>query len=450
MPTSQNRDMGTRTRHPAYSSAVRFLFVNRHGFEKISDGHEYFLGVNSVHSARRKILVAKKIPTKASSTKKIAGGADERQQQISGNALPRRSLEQALIVAEKLREVYAGKSATWEELGEALGISVKNKNFKYLVWSAAAYGLVTTENEQARKLYSLGETGRKIVAETFQGEAQEAKVKAVMTPTVLSQFYTDYNNNPIPGAQHIDNVLETRYKVPRDRTKEATEIILANGKFAGIFEEQTLGQPPIVRLTGVPSGSLSDAKETERSVKDMSSTNRLDVAVPRRNEKVGDAVAWDTICFYITPLGEEGSEERRHADMMLRHVLKPVFEDASINFQVVRADEIAKTGLITSQILEHLARARLCVADMSFRNPNAFYELGVRHAFLLPTIQIIHKTDKIPFDVSQGRTITIDTSDRYTIADRLESARKELREYVNNLLHDAGVEVNPVAVYLPG
>lgn len=74
----------------------------------------------------------------------------------------------------------------------------------------------------------------------------------------------------------------------------------------------------------------------------------------------------------------------------------------------------------------------------------------MRHAFLLPTIQIIHKTDKIPFDVSQGRTITIDTSDRYTIADRLESARKELREYVTNLLHDAGVEVNPVAVYLPG
>ncbi len=94
--------------------------------------------------------------------------------------------------------------------------------------------------------------------------------------------------------------------------------------------------------------------------------------------------------------------------------------------------------------------AKLCVADLSFRNPNAFYELGVRHALLLPTIQLIHKSDKIPFDVSQGRTIIIDTSDRYTIGDRLESARKELTEYVTNAFSETGIEGNPVAVYLPG
>lgn len=152
--------------------------------------------------------------------------------------------------------------------------------------------------------------------------------------------------------------------------------------------------------------------------------------------------------FLQTPLGDEASEERKHADMMLKHLLEPVFE--KIGFTVIRADEIAKSGIITSQILEHIAKSKLCVADLSFRNPNAFYELGVRHAFLLPTIQIIHKSDKIPFDVSQGRTITIDTADRYTITDRLDSARKELKEYVTNLLQDSGSEVNPVAVYLPG
>jgi predicted ATPase len=104
-----------------------------------------------------------------------------------------------------------------------------------------------------------------------------------------------------------------------------------------------------------------------------------------------------------------------------------------------------------SRVFEHLANARVCVADLSFHNPNAFYELGVRHAFLLPTIQLIHKSKNIPFDVSQGRTITIDTSDSYMVADHLESARKTLSEYVKNLLADSnGPEDNPVAVYLPG
>lgn len=135
--------------------------------------------------------------------------------------------------------------------------------------------------------------------------------------------------------------------------------------------------------------------------------------------------------------------------MMLKHVVRPVFE--AVGFKVVRADEIAKTGIISQQVFEHLAKAKICVADLSFHNPNAFYELGVRHAFLLPTIQLIHRSKKIPFDVSQGRTITIDTADNYMVADHLDSARKTLGEYVKNLLAGSGgAEDNPVAIYLPG
>ena len=44
--------------------------------------------------------------------------------------------------------------------------------------------------------------------------------------------------------------------------------------------------------------------------------------------------------------------------------------------------------------LFHPAKAKVCVADLSFHNPNAFYELDVRRAFLLPTIQTIHRSWK--------------------------------------------------------
>lgn len=96
---------------------------------------------------------------------------------------------------------------------------------------------------------------------------------------------------------------------------------------------------------------------------------------------------------------------------------------------------------------------RLCIADLSFNNPNAFYELGVRHMCMLPTIQIIRKGDKIPFDVSQGRTIVIDTSDVYTVMDKIESAKKELAEHVKHSMQskpDSPSEDNPVFTYLPG
>lgn len=217
---------------------------------------------------------------------------------------------------------------------------------------------------------------------------------------------------------------------------EAVEIIKANGKYAGILEEKGEGKPPIVRVTSVPTAE-EPLTESESGVASTAAVSTPSVS------------GWDKTCFYITPIGDDGTEERRHANMMLKHVVRPVFEAAG--FKVVRADEIAKTGIISQQVFEHLAKARICVADLSFHNPNAFYELGVRHAFLLPTIQLIHKSKKIPFDVSQGRTITIDTADNYMVADHLDSARKTLSEYVKNLLAGgAGADDNPVAIYLPG
>ena len=72
---------------------------------------------------------------------------------------------------------------------------------------------------------------------------------------------------------------------------------------------------------------------------------------------------------------------------------------------------------------------------------------------LLPTIQIIRKGDKVPFDVSQGRTITVDTSDVYTVMDKFESAGKELVEHLRVSLQsakEASSVDNPVLTYLPG
>ena len=161
-----------------------------------------------------------------------------------------------------------------------------------------------------------------------------------------------------------------------------------------------------------------------------------------------DAASFDKARFVLTPIGTEESEQRKHADAILRHLIEPILNE--MGFAAVRADKIAKPGIITKQIIEYIAYSPLCVADLSFNNPNAFYELGVRHALKLSTIQIIRKGDTIPFDVAQGRTIIIDTGDPYTIMDRFEVARKELREHVNSILK--GVEPtqeNPITYFLP-
>ncbi|MBI3798515.1 MAG: hypothetical protein HY268_16330 [Deltaproteobacteria bacterium] len=119
----------------------------------------------------------------------------------------------------------------------------------------------------------------------------------------------------------------------------------------------------------------------------------------------------------------------------------------------VDISQVQKRGDLTLNALEHkmecIAKAKMCIADLSFNNPNAFYELGVRHICKLPTVQIIRKGDKIPFDVSQGWTIKIDMSDVYSVIESIESAEKELRQQVRHALsNEYKGEDNPVNTYL--
>jgi hypothetical protein len=290
-------------------------------------------------------------------------------------------------------------------------------------------------------ILGLAETARKILAPNYSGEDREGKVKALLTPRILSKFYTDYNGHTLPDRTHFPNVLENRYQIPRDRTGEAIELITSNGRFAGILHDQPDGTT-VVKLDDI--GISVEKKPTGPSAD-------FAVAPTQPTQEVSPSqYDWQKTCFFITPIGEDGSEQRRHADMMLKHVIEPVAQEFGL--QVVRADKIERSGLITQQIFEQLARAKLCIADLSFTNANVFYELGVRHTCKLPTIQLIRKSDRIPFDVSQGRTIVIDTTDIYLIADRLESARKELGEHVRYIVSanpNEPADDNPVHLYLP-
>lgn len=375
-----------------------------------------------------------KLKRKPSVAKRTASG-DEANTRVSSEALPRRTLEAALRVANVIRDTYASKNTTWEEIATGLKVKPNVPANRYPLWSAVAYGIVLKNDKHS---YSLAETGRKILAPTYEGERDEGIKKALFTPSVLSRFFTDYNGATLPTGELFSNVLETRYQVPRERTKEAVEIIMENARFAGALSSQGDGKETIRFTDAAFPVSAGSAPLANASV------DSSPIEGPQRSH----ATDWDKVCFIITPIGADDSQERKHADAVLKHLIEPVLE--KVGFQAVRADKISKPGIITKQIIEHIAHSRLCIADLSFNNPNAFYEIGVRQAFKLSTIQIIRKGDKIPFDVSQGRTIVIDTSDPYTIMDRVEAGRNELREHVESCLKGSDKpEDNPISLFLP-
>src|SRR5882724_8238491 len=89
---------------------------------------------------------------------------------VSSEALPRRTLAEALRIAQVIRDSYAGKPTSWSEIAGALGLSDKNPVNRYPLWSAVAYGLVLKHDDNT---YSLSETGRKVLAPTYEREREE-------------------------------------------------------------------------------------------------------------------------------------------------------------------------------------------------------------------------------------------------------------------------------------
>ena len=276
-------------------------------------------------------------------------------------------------------------------------------------------------------------------AATFQFHLRQhkGKLKAILTPTLLAKFYTQYNGSSLPEGDIFLNVLEHRLEIPRSRAEEARDIILRNAEFVGILERDTNGANVIrFSLSGPPPSAPGVEQDETESTAVAGLGGTITTVRPES-------------CFVITPIGKADSEERRHADAILKHLIEPVI--AEVKLEVIRADRITKPGIINKQVIEQLAYSRLCIADLSFNNPNAFYEMGLRHAFKLPMIQVIRKSDPIPFDVAPGRTIIIDCSDPYLIMDAFKSARSELKEHVDSVLNGTVTsDDEPINLYLPG
>jgi hypothetical protein len=156
---------------------------------------------------------------------------------------------------------------------------------------------------------------------------------------------------------------------------------------------------------------------------------------------------FESTCFYIAPIGDEGSEARRHSDLFLGSIVEPALEPFQL--KVIRADAIDKPGIITRQIIDYIMRSRLVIADLSFHNPNVFYELALRHAVKLPIVQLIRTSDRVPFDVNQMRTIQIDTTDIYSLVPRIDSYRAEVSNQVRRALEADHIVDTPISTYFP-
>lgn len=135
---------------------------------------------------------------------------------------------------------------------------------------------------------------------------------------------------------------------------------------------------------------------------------------------------------------EEGSEQREWADTVFEHVIIPALEN---RYKLERADRIAESGMISHQIIERLVKAELVIADLSYSNPNVFYELVIRHASKKPVVHLMDAKQSIPFDVKMVRMIRVSTH-----ITKAKKAIEEIKEQVRNLEQKPECMITPISL----
>ena len=125
--------------------------------------------------------------------------------------------------------------------------------------------------------------------------------------------------------------------------------------------------------------------------------------------------------------------KQRYTDLIREALLK-----ANPKLDTVRADEVSIPGTITTDILTRLMHSDIVVADVTYPNPNVFYELGLRHAAKSGTIILRDASGpRPPFDIAHLRHIQYDNT-----PSGLKQLSEDIRPYLEHFRKNPGIPDN--------
>lgn len=133
----------------------------------------------------------------------------------------------------------------------------------------------------------------------------------------------------------------------------------------------------------------------------------------------------DDDCFVIMPISDPDGYAEGHFKHVYDNIIQPACEQA--NVVPLRADNVKETNLIHLDILKKLIDSPIAICDLSSRNPNVLFELGIRQAFDKPVVLIQEKGTAPIFDIASLRCLSYSKEMKYH--DVLKS-QMELKEAI--------------------
>jgi hypothetical protein len=108
-------------------------------------------------------------------------------------------------------------------------------------------------------------------------------------------------------------------------------------------------------------------------------------------------------------------------------IYQPAIEAAGLKPK--RADDLYRPSTIVNDIWSYTKCAKIVLADLTGKNPNVFYELGLAHALAKPVVLVAESMNDVPFDLRALRIIEYDKNEpRWgdTLRDKVTQSIKEI------------------------
>jgi hypothetical protein len=132
-----------------------------------------------------------------------------------------------------------------------------------------------------------------------------------------------------------------------------------------------------------------------------------------------------TLCFVLMPFNQPDLQ------VVYEDFVKPTVE-GQCGLRCERADDIFGPNVVMDDVWRALWRARVVVAELTGRNPNVFYEVGLCHAIGKKVLLLAQSIEDIPFDLRHRRVIRYEYSPRgcreleRTLGETIKAMLKEI------------------------
>jgi hypothetical protein len=317
---------------------------------------------------------------------------------------PKDALAACLRIPQAILEQNAGNACTPQEAagyaktGWAGPVGVE-------ISSATKYGLL--ERPTPGKIKPT-ELMRKIFRPEDPKDRLEALRQAVLNAPVISDLYKKYRGEYLPDKEFLLNTAINSFNVAEGQANEFIGIFLQTLKDAELLQDLGDGKTRVLDVTTPTTGAPS-SEIGEEQLKKLS--------------KGVTVTATDT-CFVVMPFADPigGYYTTVYQPAIERAKLKPNRADA----------DIYGTGKIIDQIWRGINSARVLVAELTGRNPNVLYELGLAHALRKPVVLVSSNKDDVPFDVQHVRVIYYDKNDPFWGQKLIEKVAENILSALQN------------------